>query len=349
MDKHDFFMRRCFDLARMGAGNVSPNPMVGSVIVYNNKIIGEGYHQRYGEAHAEVNAIKSVDDKDLHLLNKSTIYVSLEPCCFYGKTPPCSKLIIENNIPTVVISCLDSTPSVAGKSVKLLHDAGREVIVGILRNEGAKLFSARNNLVCYNRPYTILKYAKSADGFFGKENKQVWLTNKFSKRLVHKWRSEVDAILVGSNTAKVDNPQLTNRLYFGNNPLRIAVDFNSKLPSDAALLDGKTATWIINHLEKNADNNKLRYLSLPQGKEMIPELLNLLAKENKSSLLVEGGANLINQFMELGLWDEARVLESPVLLNNGIPAPTILNSPPREMYIGLDKLMIHTNKNVTIV
>ncbi|HHH49525.1 MAG TPA: bifunctional diaminohydroxyphosphoribosylaminopyrimidine deaminase/5-amino-6-(5-phosphoribosylamino)uracil reductase RibD [Saprospiraceae bacterium] len=343
MDKHVLFMKRCFDLARMAAGNVSPNPMVGAVIVYNNKIIGEGFHQRYGEAHAEVNAIKSVRKKDLHLLHQSTIYVSLEPCCFYGNTPPCSKLIIENNIPTIVISCLDSTPSVAGKSVKLLHDAGREVIVGVLRNEGAKLFSARNSLVSNNRPYTILKYAKSADGFIGQKNKQVWLTNKFSKRLVHKWRSEVDAILVGTNTAKTDNPQLTNRLYFGKSPLRIAIDFNATIPNAFALLDQQTPTWIINNSNKNISKNNLQYISLPQGKEMIPELLRLLAKENKSSLLVEGGANLIHQFIDLGLWDEARVLQSPILLNNGISAPIIKKTLQKEVHLGTNKLRVYYN------
>ena len=340
---HELYMRRCFDLARLGSGFVSPNPMVGALIRYKNRIIGEGFHQKYGQAHAEVNAINSVAKEDLSLLKHSTLYVSLEPCCVHGNTPPCTDLILKYDIPEVVISCLDSSPGVAGKSLKILQKNGRKTIVGILEKQGLELFQFRQRYVEAHRPYVILKFAQSEDGFMGQEGKQVWISNKFSKRLVHKWRSEVDAIMVGTNTALTDNPKLTNRLFFGNSPLRIAIDFNSNLQREMHLLDDQVETWILSRSLANSELKRTRFLNIPSGEKMLRELFNTLKKHHKSSLLVEGGGHLIKQFISRGCWDEARVLTSPVRLEKGIPAPKVGQEANTSIRIGGDTLKIFYN------
>ncbi|NJK84368.1 MAG: bifunctional diaminohydroxyphosphoribosylaminopyrimidine deaminase/5-amino-6-(5-phosphoribosylamino)uracil reductase RibD [Saprospiraceae bacterium] len=216
------FLQRCFDLARLGAGAVAPNPMVGAVVVHKGKIIGEGYHQKYGKAHAEVNAIDSIPSALKYLLPQSTLYVSLEPCCFFGNTPACTDLIIRSKIPKVVIAALDATPEVSGKGVAILKKHGIEVVIS--GNEGNALVRPRTVFVQQNRPYLILKYAQTRDGFIGKPNERLIISNLYTQRLVHKWRSEVNAILVGTNTAVLDNPQLNNRLYFGQSPIRLLLD-----------------------------------------------------------------------------------------------------------------------------
>ena len=207
MNDEELYIKRCFDLARLGKGKVSPNPLVGAVIVHENRVIGEGYHAAYGKAHAEVNAIESIKSEDKKLLKESIIYISLEPCCIHANTPPCTDLIIKNQIPKVVFSSIDRTPNVDGKSIEILEDAGCQVQLGILQSEGDQLCRFRNTFVAKKRPYIILKYAQSLDGFIGKKEESIWLTNSISKRLVHKWRSEADAIIIGTNTAEIDNPK----------------------------------------------------------------------------------------------------------------------------------------------
>lgn len=229
-ERENPFLRRCFDLAKLGAGNVSPNPMVGAVLVHQGRIIGEGFHSHYGGPHAEVEAVRSVSPSDQSLIRESTLYVSLEPCCVHGRTPPCTNLILDMGIPRVVISNLDESPGVNGKGIRLLEEAGVEVHTHVLEDEGLPYSRIRNTFVRNRRPYIVLKYARSADGFLGRENESVWLTNGISKRLVHKWRSEVDAILVGTQTLRVDDPGLTNRLYFGKSPIRLVLDREASLP-----------------------------------------------------------------------------------------------------------------------
>ncbi len=221
MNQEEIYVQRCFDMAVLGVDKVSPNPMVGAILVHKNRIIGEGYHEKFGQAHAEVNALRNVEPSDKKYISSSTLYVSLEPCCIHGNTPPCTDLIIKNGIPEVVISCLDQTPKVAGEGVGKLKRSGINVFEGLLKQKGERLSNIRNTFVTEERPYIILKYAQSLDGFIGKPDRQVWLTNSVSKRLVHKWRQEADAIIVGTNTALIDNPKLTTRYFSGSCPLRI--------------------------------------------------------------------------------------------------------------------------------
>ena len=340
---HQYFMQRCFDLGRKGEGSVSPNPMVGAVIVHNERIIGEGFHERYGQAHAEVNAVASVRAADRQFLSESTIYVSLEPCCVYGNTPPCTKLILEHKIPHVVMSYIDKSLGDNGKSVKLLREKGVKVTTGILEKQGKIFSEIRDTYTQRQRPYIILKYATSQNNYIGKDNEQVWLSNSYSKRLVHKWRSEIDAILVGTNTARIDNPRLTNRLYFGKSPLRVCIDKNRSLSSNL-------------HLNKNADNIlfvTLKDNELPQNKGILPldfdetllnKILNHLFLSKRSTLLVEGGARTLQYFIDQNLWDEARVLRSKkVIRGKGIPAPNLDGKLTKKLKIADDELLIYRN------
>ncbi|HRS53852.1 MAG TPA: bifunctional diaminohydroxyphosphoribosylaminopyrimidine deaminase/5-amino-6-(5-phosphoribosylamino)uracil reductase RibD, partial [Bacteroidales bacterium] len=244
------YIRRCFDLARLGMGKVAPNPMVGCVIVNGNKIIGEGYHQEYGGYHAEVNAINSVIDKDL--LKTAVLYVNLEPCAHYGKTPPCTDLIISSQIPKVVISNVDPFEKVAGKGINKLRAAGISVIVGVLKQDGKELNKRFFTFCEQKRPYIILKWAQSLDGFIDKERNSneklkgpTWITGDFFKKVVHKWRAEEQAIMVGTNTAINDNPKLTVREVPGKNPLRIVIDRVLKLPHNLNLFDSSTPTLVL--------------------------------------------------------------------------------------------------------
>ncbi len=335
-------MQRCFDLARLGAGRTSPNPMVGAVLTYRNRIIGEGYHQAYGQAHAEVNAVNSVKESDRHLLPYSTLYVSLEPCNIHRNTPPCTLLILQERIPRVVISYIDHTPGVDGSGVARLREAGVDVVVGVLRQSGQQLSQARNTFVQEHRPYIILKYAQSADGFFAPEdNVQQWLSNAYSKRLVHKWRSEVDAILVGANTVLADNPRLNNRLYFGASPCRIILDRDASLPGGLNVFDGAQPTLVFSeHLSAKAGErpaNTERIL-LPFDDQLLPELLRRLASQNISTLLVEGGLKTMQRFLNEGLWDEARVFTAEKTIGKGRPAPTLPCPAERSFALGSDRL-----------
>ncbi|MFK7936017.1 MAG: bifunctional diaminohydroxyphosphoribosylaminopyrimidine deaminase/5-amino-6-(5-phosphoribosylamino)uracil reductase RibD [Saprospiraceae bacterium] len=341
LHKHRKYIKRCFDLARLGAGSVAPNPLVGAVLVHQGKIIGEGWHKKYGDAHAEVNALANVADENRNLIIESTLYVSLEPCCIYGRTPPCTSLIINHKIPRVVISCLDQTPGVAGRGVELLREAGVEVITGILEKEGKALSQIRNTFVTTNRPYILLKWAQSADGFIGKSGEQVWLTQPITKRIVHKWRAETAAILVGTNTALTDNPQLTNRHYFGHSPLRIVLDRSAKIPFEHHLYAGTESTWMISEQIKPAGlHPTIEWKQLTFDDKLLQNLLELLAENGKSSLMVEGGSQLLNSFIKAGLWDEARIFTTKKSIHAGIAAPLIQGKRRSAVMIGLDKLEI---------
>lgn len=341
---HQRYIRRTFQLAQLGAGNVSPNPMVGAVLVHDNRIIGEGYHQRYGQAHAEVNALKSVQEEDRHLIKESTLYVSLEPCCIFGRTPPCTNLILDNKIPKVVISCLDLTPKVAGNGVEILRKAGVEVITGILEKEGLWLSRFRRTFVTKNRPHILLKYAQSQDGFISKTDEQTWITNAYSKRYVHKLRAEIDAILVGSTTAKIDNPQLTNRLYFGKSPLRIVLNKNQDLSPELAIFQGNTPTWWVNEqVEGTLPNSHTTLIKIDFNQHLLNNLLVRLQKANKTSLLVEGGAATLQHFIDAKLWDEAHVFTGDKFLNNGVKTPNLFGQIREKHHLSGDFLSIIRN------
>ncbi|MBV6442588.1 MAG: bifunctional diaminohydroxyphosphoribosylaminopyrimidine deaminase/5-amino-6-(5-phosphoribosylamino)uracil reductase RibD [Haliscomenobacteraceae bacterium CHB4] len=315
------YLRRCFDLALLGNGCVSPNPMVGAVLVYEDRIIGEGWHQKYGEAHAEVNCIRSVAPDNQRLIPYSTLYCSLEPCFHFGKTPPCVDLILEQKIPRVVISNRDPNPKVAGQSLAKLQAAGVEVISGILEAEGRWLNRAFFTWIAKHRPYIILKWAQTGDGFIGKPGERTPVSGPAALRLVHRWRSETDAILVGSTTAVTDDPRLDTRLYFGKNPLRIAFDRMGQIPADHHLLDDSTETWIFGK-KREGVFSKTKFIPA-EDKVPIDNLLEKLYKANRATLLVEGGANVLTQFLESGFWDEIRVIENVRRMGSGVTAPKV--------------------------
>ena len=316
------YMSRCIQLAELGAGNVAPNPMVGAVLVYDDKIIGEGYHKKYGEAHAEVNCINSVEEKNQHLIEKSTIYVSLEPCAHYGKTPPCADLIIKNNIPKVVIGTKDIYKEVAGAGIEKLKNAGIEVLTGVLENECIDLNKRFFTFHQKQRPFIILKWAQSSNRKIGSERERILISNDYSNRLVHRWRSEEAAILVGTNTALKDDPLLTTRLWKGKNPIRIVIDKNLKLPHELKIFSKTTNTIIFNSLKNTIEEN-VEYIKL-ENKNFLEEILRTLYKLNIQSVLVEGGAKTLQSFIDAGLWDEARVITNEeMIIESGIDAPEI--------------------------
>ncbi|RKS50772.1 diaminohydroxyphosphoribosylaminopyrimidine deaminase [Gillisia mitskevichiae] len=331
MKIHEKYIKRCIQLAENGLGTTNPNPMVGSVIVHDNKIIGEGWHRKAGEPHAEVNAINSV--KDRSKLKKATIYVSLEPCSHYGKTPPCSDLIIASGIKKIVIGSIDPFPAVSGKGIKKLMDAGCQVTLGILDKECNALNKRFFTFHKHQRPYIILKWAQSVDGFLApisseEKNKRepIWITNKYSQQLVHKWRSEETAILVGTNTAVKDNPKLNTRLWEGKNPIRVIIDQHLRLTDDSALLDKSIKTIVIcgevakkNNLKSSSEN--LIFEIIDFTKEITAEICKILYKHAIQSIIIEGGAKTLQSFIDSELWDEARIFTGEAHFNNGIKAP----------------------------
>lgn len=337
-------MHRCLELASKGLGKVAPNPMVGCVIVYHDKIIAEGYHQQYGQAHAEPNAIKQVSDE---LLKECTLYVSLEPCNHFGKTPPCADLIVSKEIKKVIVGCLDPNPLVAGKGIKKLHDAGIEVEYGVLDKECRELNKRFFTLQEKKRPYVILKWAQTQDGFISKlpfpENKEDnWITSIDSKRLVHEWRAQEQAILVGYNTALLDNPLLTTRLVEGENPTRIVIDKRLELPKHLNLFNGDAKTIVFNDIKENEEGN-IRYVHVDM-RNMIDEVLRECYAMNISSIIVEGGSNTINEFIKKDLWDEARIFVNPNLyFKHGVAAPLIEVHHIESVNSGTDLLYIINN------
>lgn len=341
------YMQRAFDLAALGRGKVSPNPIVGALLVYKGRIIGEGYHRVYGEAHAEVNAVGSVQPEDRKYIPHATFYVSLEPCNIHRNTPPCTLLILRERIPKVVISCLDHTPEVDGSGVQRLRDAGVEVVVGILEEQGCRLSNIRNTFVQKNRPYVILKWAQSADGQFAPQTQQqFWMTNAFSKRLVHKWRSEVDGVLVGYQTALTDDPRLNNRLYYGPQPKRVVVDRKGSLPTDLNLFDGSLTTFVMSDEQvspKFTPTNTKVLPVLQPGSAWPKQALQALAEQGVSALIVEGGEKTLRAFIESGCWDEARVLEAATFMGKGRPAPLLPVAPYQSYRLGGDQLFWYFN------
>lgn len=315
------YMRRCIQLARNGLCNAAPNPMVGAVIVCDGKIIGEGYHIRCGEAHAEVNAIRSV--KETSLLKRSTIYVSLEPCSHHGKTPPCADLIIEKQIPRIVIGCQDPFSKVAGRGIQKLKDAGREVIVGVLEDECRHLIKRFITFHTLHRPYITLKWAESADGFIDlcrTEGNPVILSTPLTSMLVHKKRAEHSAILVGTRTAKLDNPSLNVRNWYGRSPIRLVIDRKQSLSPTLHLFDGSVLTLVFTEHFQDALPN-VEYLPIDFQQDILPQIMQILHERGIQSLLVEGGSTLLQSFIDARLWDEAYVEESPRSLISGVKAP----------------------------
>ncbi len=320
-------MHRCLQLAKLGAGNVAPNPMVGAVLVYQNTIIGEGYHQQYGQAHAEVNCINSVSEADKSLIEKSTLYVSLEPCAHHGKTPPCADLIIKNNIPNVVIACRDIYTEVDGKGIQKLQQAGINIVTGVLEKEALELNKRFFTFHTKKRPYIILKWAQSNDAKIAQSNfSAVKITNDTTNRLVHEWRSEEAAILVGTNTALHDNPKLTTRFWESKNPVRLVIDRQLKLLPSLHLFDGSVKTFVFNQVKEGEEKGVIFY-KLGVDENIIPGLLNALYGLNIQSVFIEGGAILLQSFINQHCWDEARVIINEELnIGDGIKAPLLKNN-----------------------
>jgi diaminohydroxyphosphoribosylaminopyrimidine deaminase/5-amino-6-(5-phosphoribosylamino)uracil reductase len=333
LSKQEKYIERCLSIAKNGLGTTRPNPMVGAVIVYNDRIIGEGFTSKYGGPHAEVNALNSVNDKSL--LVKSTLYVTLEPCCHFGKTPPCCDLIIKYKIPNVVIGCQDRNPKVFGKGIKKLEDAGINVVVGIMEDQCLKhhkrFFTFHNK----KRPYIIIKWAESIDEFIAPESrskqKPIWLTNAYSRQLVHKWRSEEQSILIGTNTAIQDNPMLTVRSWTGNNPIRIVIDKEEKLMKDLNIFNSEAETIVVS-------NNNFDF-----SKPLAIQICNVLFNSRINSLIIEGGAQTIQSFINEDLWDEARVFTAPITLHKGTKSPNFSGSLISEYKIEDDILKIYRN------
>lgn len=323
MTKDEKYIRRCIQLARNGMCNAAPNPMVGAVIVHNDRIIGEGYHARCGEGHAEVNAIRSV--KDESLLQESTIYVSLEPCSHYGKTPPCADLIIRKGIPRVVVGCVDPFSLVSGRGIQKLKDAGIDVKVGVLEAECRQLIKRFVTFNTQQRPYITLKWAESADGFIDinrEEGQPVVLSTPITLMYVHKQRAEHHAILVGRRTALLDNPSLTTRNWYGKNPVRLVIDKELILPTSLKLFDGSAPTWIFTAQDK-ASTSQVTYFKLDFSRSILPQILQKLYENKLQALLVEGGSQLLQSFIDEGLWDEIYTEHSAKVLENGVKGPVI--------------------------
>lgn len=344
MKNHEKHIQRCFELALKGLGTVQPNPMVGAVIVYEGEIIAEGFHEKYGQAHAEVNAINAVISNYSNaseILEKSTLYVNLEPCAHQGKTPPCADLIIKKNIPRVVISNIDPFGSVNGKGVERLRKAGVEVIVDVLKEEGYEVNKRFFTYHTLQRPYVILKWAESNDRFISiAENQRTNISGSKAKVLNHKWRSEEQSILVGTKTVIVDNPILTVRDWSGANPLRVIIDKDLKLAKELNIFNSDSKTIIFNNHKTELDDN-IQYVQI-DFYGLVPQfMLYQLYLMEIQSLIIEGGAYTINEFMQYGLWDEIRVFRSKTPLNKGVQAPIIEGRLFSKEDLGEDELFIY--------
>lgn len=343
---HETYMKRCLQLAKNGLQAAMPNPSVGAVIVHNNYIISEGFTSAYGGNHAEVNAIHSV--KDQSLLKTSTLYVSLEPCSHFGKTPPCSDLIIKHEIPKVVIGTIDPFAKVAGKGVEKLKNAGCEVILSVLEAECIASNKRFFTFHQHQRPYIILKWAETQDGFIDKirqKNDPIqpnWITNSFSRQLVHKWRSEEQAILVGTNTAMTDNPKLNTRNWHGKNPVRVVLDKSLRIPESYSLFDQTIKTIVLT--EKNRENTEnIIFELLDFSQNIATQICAILYKHEIQSVIIEGGKQTLQTFIDANLWDEARVFKGNIWFKNGIEAPTFRGKLQTEQTILDNSLHIFTN------
>jgi len=341
-------MRRCFELARKGLGMTRTNPLVGSIIVHDDRIIGEGYHHEFGGPHAEVNAIRSV--KDRSLLPESTLYCSLEPCAHHGKTPPCAILIQQKGIGRVVISNSDPFPSVNGEGIRFMREAGITVETDCLAEEGYHINRRFIGFINRKRPYIILKWAQTTDGFIDLEREPGdsegprWITDNVNRTLVHKWRSEEAAIMVGTNTVIKDNPGLNVRRWTGEDPIRVTMDRNGRLANSLQILDGKQETIIFTG-EQRKYRGRTRSIHADLSYEL-GDVLEELYDQKVISVFVEGGAQLHNSFIESGLWDEARVFTGKMAFSQGVKAPEMKLSPDETRYISDTKLELFTNKIV---
>ena len=341
MDSDERYMRRVLELAMLGSGNVSSNPMVGCVIVKNDVIIGEGYHERFGQPHAEVNAINSVKDKTQ--LEGATLYVNLEPCSHHGKTPPCAHLIVEHKIARVVFATIDPNPLVAGAGFEYLMSHGIEVIQGVLEEEGRDLNRRFLTFMEKKRPYIILKWAETADGFIAKENfDSKWISNEVSRRLVHKWRSEEDVVLIGTNTALYDNPQLNVRDWTGRNPVRAFIDKQLQVPAGAHLLDGSQETICYNYIEQDV-RDLVEYVKIDPMDDIVDVIVQDMYVRKHLSMIVEGGTYLLKAFMKKGLWDEIRIFRSPNTFGSGIESPIVRAKASSHEMILDDTLIVYRN------
>ncbi len=349
---HEKYMSRCLQLAQKGIGTVRPNPSVGAVIVLNNKIIGEGFTSPYGGNHAEVNAIHSVKNKEL--LKNATIYVTLEPCSHYGKTPPCADLIVKMKIPNVVIGCLDTNSLVAGKGIERLKKEGCSVMVGVLEKEcfehHKRFFTVQNK----KRPYIILKWAETLDGFIApltkSEQKPIWISNSYSQQLVHKWRSEEHAILVGTNTVIADNPKLNVRSWSGNNPVRIVIDKNLRIPLETNIFDESIKTIII--IDSNTNKNRLvdkisgfkcHIEQIDFSIEIAQQICEVLHKHQIQSVIVEGGKQTLQTFIDANLWDEAKIFIGDNKFQEGVRNPNFKGTLISEEKLSNDILRTYIN------
>lgn len=321
MSSDQLYMFRALQLAKIGLANAMPNPSVGAVIVHKDTIIGEGYTSAFGGSHAEVNAINSV--KNQELLKESTLYVTLEPCSHFGKTPPCANLIIDKKIPKVVIGCIDSFTKVAGKGIQLLKDYGIEVLTGVLEEECKASHKRFFTFHLKKRPYIILKWAQSTDGFIApikkNEQKPVWLSNNYSRQLTHKWRSEEMAILVGKNTVIDDNPSLTTRHWKGKNPVRLFIDTQNEMGNSYQILNEEALTY------RFTKNKKSKIDVVIPFEHTVQEICDFCFEKNLQSVIIEGGRQTLQSFIDAGLWDEARVFETKLELQQGLSAPTLKN------------------------
>ena len=337
-------MKRCLENAHRAAGNTAPNPMVGAMLVHGDRIIAEGWHHEYGQAHAEVDCLNNVAETDRHLIPECTMVVTLEPCAHTGKTPPCALRIIKEGIKKVIIANTDPFEQVNGTGIQLLRTAGVQVETGVCEREGLWLNRRFFCFHTFKRPYIILKWAKTADGFIAPvDGTRVQITNKASMMLTHKWRTEEAAIMVGANTAYGDNPSLTPRLWAGKAPLRIAIDRKMTLPKTHQLLNGDTPTWILNDHTNDVVGNT-RYIKINFGSTFPDELMLLLHHHKILSMIVEGGAQLLDSFITTGLWDEARIFTGDIVLGDGIPAPLLKNGRTAlKTSLGDDKLDCFVN------
>ncbi|WP_420553217.1 bifunctional diaminohydroxyphosphoribosylaminopyrimidine deaminase/5-amino-6-(5-phosphoribosylamino)uracil reductase RibD [Tenacibaculum aiptasiae] len=347
---HEKYIKRCLELAEKGIGTARPNPSVGAVVVYQDRIIGEGYTSAYGGNHAEVNAIHAVKNKEQ--LKEATIYVTLEPCSHYGKTPPCADLIVRSQIPNVVIGCIDTNSLVAGKGVERLRKAGCSVTVGMLEKEckeqHKRFFTVQNK----KRPYIILKWAETNDGFVAPmtkdEQKPVWISNQYSQQLVHKWRSEEHAILVGTNTVIADNPSLTARSWTGHNPIRIVLDKNLRISQEANVFDGNVKTILVTETREeerqiSEEKENVIYEEIDFKTNIPQQICEVLQKHHIQSVIVEGGTKTLQTFIDAELWDEARVFVGNTEFGNGVKAPEIKGKIINKESIDNDVLKIYLN------
>jgi len=338
MDEHHIYMHRCLELAKNGLGFVAPNPMVGSVIVNNGRIIGEGYHQQFGKPHAEVNAINSVKDKSL--LPYSTLYVNLEPCCHYGKTPPCTDLIINEKIPEVIIGSADPYDAVAGKGISRLRNHGVKVKVGVLKNEAMKLNKRFFTFHQKERPYIILKWAQTADAFIdierlpGTPARPTWITSEKLRLLVHKWRTEEQAIMVGTITALKDNPRLNVRDWTGNQPTRIVLDENLTLSEKLHLFDNTQPTLVFNQKTDKKEGLTQWMKTDFASPGFLKDILIVVKELQIQSIIIEGGQKLLKTFITQNMWDEARIFQGSKFFVNGLKAPTLPVEKFTQSFIG---------------